>query len=287
MLIGLILLQFPMKSRIFSCSRIGILVFALTFIFTESQAQMFHFGRSWSKYKKYNPRKQNNRPGSSIFLAYNYNLPYNVHFMHYFAGNDNSGRYIQEYNYKRSVMAQPVLSVAAGTHWPVLNFTDKMILAFTLGAEVNMMKANTGTVSISPYQSYEASFEEAKFSLPFGVAFKYGVDASLVKKDRFSGMLGIAAAPSYVMTKFGDYFSDSRFTVTPFVFAELGVFGGMNWKIRATCMPFGIAGFKRSPGDAGMDAFPNKTSINAKSDAIFQVGLSIQPFSFLWDTYHD
>lgn len=252
----------------------------------DSQAQMYHFGKSTFRYKKDAGRKQNNNPFTAIFIGYNYNLPYQIHFNHYFAGNDLEGRYINEYEYTRSVLATPVLSLSGGTHFPILNFNEKMILAFTLGAEVNLVKANTETIHISPFQQYQADFLQYTYSIPFGVAVKYGCDASLVTSDRFSGSFGIAAAPSLVMTDFGDYFSDMSFKVTPFVFAEVGVFAGINWKIRGTCMPFGIAGFKRSPGDIGMDAFPTNTSINAKSDPIFQIGISAQPFSFLWDRYH-
>lgn len=275
-----------MKSNLFRIIRLGLMAVALISFALESNAQMYHFGRSWSKYKKYNPRKQNNRAEAAIFVSYNNNLPYQVHFNHYFAGSDNAGRHIQEYNYVRSVLAIPVISVAGGTHWPILTFHDKMALALTIGTEVNMTAAQTGDVSISPYQSYNADFIEAKYSVPIGVAFKYGVDASLVKKDRFSGSLGIAAAPSFVLTSFGEYFTDAKFTVTPFVFAEIGVFGGINWKLRATYIPFGITGFKRSPGDRGMDNFPSATSIQASSDGIFQIGLAMQPISFLYDTYH-
>lgn len=275
-----------MKSSFYKITGTVLLVCMSMLVHTSGSAQMYHFGLSKFKYKKGLPKRQNNRPFAAIHLGYNHTLPYNVHFFHYFAGNDLEGRHISEFEYRRSVLATPGPSISLGTHFPFYDISEKFTVAFTLGAEYNSVIANTGTVNISPFSSYSAELSQSKISLPFGVAIKYGADASLVRSDRFSGSFGIAAAPSYVTTKFGDYFTDASFTVSPFIFAEVGVMAGFNWKLRATCMPLGITGFKRSPGDDGMDAFPTQTSIRATSDAIFQVGIAIQPMAFLWDKYH-
>lgn len=275
-----------MKSSLYKIASTGVCVLLMMLMHTSSQAQMYHFGMSKFKYGKKKEKFENNRPFAAIQLGYNYTLPYQIEFYHYFAGNDFGGRNIPMYEYTRAVEATAGPSIHLSTHFPLLNFTDRLTLAMTLGAEYNSVSAETGNILVSPYQTYSAKFTETKVSVPIGVAIKYGADASLVKSDRFSGSLGIAAAPSYVMTQFGDYFNENLITITPFVFAEVGVMGGFNWKIRATCMPFGITGFKRSPGQEGMDAFPTQTSIKASSQAIFQVGLAIQPLAFIWEKYH-
>lgn len=253
---------------------------------SDASAQMYHFGKFNSKYKTSPNKKQNSKFITSLQLGYNYTLPYDVSFTTFFSGTDMEGRYLMGNLYTTKVAAEPLLSVNMGIHIPIYNFNEKMSLAITIGVEANMMKANTGNMYVTPFQSFSADFTQSTFSLPIGMAYKYGSDASFVKSDRFSGSFGIAAAPGYVMTEFGNYFSEATFTVTPFVFAELGAMGGLNWKIRGTCMPFGITGFKKNPGEPGMEAFPNSSSISAKSGPIFQVGIAIQPLALMWDKRH-
>lgn len=148
----------------------------------------------------------------------------------------------QEFTFKTKV----AITGSALTQFDFIKINRNNAFAFVWGgnAHINMdapisedMKVLNG--------SYLAKLKHSRFMLaiPLGFSFKTGGFASHDKADRLSFALGATLAPTFhnmTMTRNGSqYYSRTNIYVQPYYFAELGIFGGMKWKIRAGVYPMG------------------------------------------------
>ncbi|GEM_PF-3041190 len=98
-------------------------------------------------------------------------------------------------------------------------------------------------------------------AVPIGLSFKTGGFASHDKADRVSFAIGATLAPTFndlmiTNSAEGHYYSKTNVYVQPYYFAELGIFGGMKWKIRAGIYPMGYQRFQKDfePGTSKLGA---------------------------------
>lgn len=256
----------------------------LASITNDSQAQ-FNTYFSKSRTTGFKEKKQN-RFFHGLHIGYNYAFPTDITIEHQFRGLGMDGYPIPVKEDTRTIEGKPKMSLSLGSYAMLATLGHRSIVALTYGLEYFSLEGEIGNVNPMPGFNYDKKFTQQIIGMPIGVAYKFGGEASYVKTDRFSVSAGIAAAPAYVTSDYADAYNSSNFRIIPMAFAEVGVFGGMQFKLRGSCYPLGMAGVKIRPGDAGMGAFPTETNIHIFSQPIFQVGIAIMPFSYKWNEYH-
>lgn len=261
-------------------------VFALS-VFGISNSSMAQFNTYYSKSKtKGFKEKKKSKFFHGLHIGYNYAFNTNITAEHQFRGLGIDGYPVPVKEDTRVIEGKPSISLSLGSYARLVSLGHRSVVALTYGLDYFGIKGDLGTISPMPGFSYNESFTQNIIGVPIGVAYKFGGEASYVKTDRFSVSAGIAAAPSYVVSEYGNAFKSVDFRIIPMVFAEVGVFGGMQFKLRGSCYPLGIANVKRRPGDPITGAFPTETNIHVYSEPIFQIGLAIMPFASRWDDYH-
>lgn len=148
----------------------------------------------------------------------------------------------QEFAFKTKV----ALTGSALTQFDFIKINRNNAFAFVWGgnAHVNMDAPIGENVKVLD-GSYLAKLKHSRLmiAIPLGLSFKTGGFASHDKADRVSFAMGATLAPTFhslTITRNGSrYYGRTNIYVQPYYFAELGIFGGMKWKIRAGVYPMG------------------------------------------------
>jgi len=167
----------------------------------------------------------------------------------------------QEFTFKTKV----ALSASALTQFDFIKINRNNAFAFVWGgnAHINMdapisedMKVLNG--------SYLAKFKHSRLmiAIPLGFSFKTGGFASHDKADRVSFAMGATLVPTFhnvTLTRNGSqYYEQTNIYVQPYYFAELGIFGGMKWKIRAGIYPRGYEAINKDINGGFQDVNSNE-----------------------------
>lgn len=131
------------------------------------------------------------------------------------------------------------------------------------------------------------NFLQMNFGLPIGLAFKTGGEFSHDKADRLSFTGGFGMAPTFSvfsLSSYGSLYERANMNLLPFVFAEVGIFGGVKWKLRASVHPAGFyRSFDKTIVNNDVSLYGSSTRIQyANSGAGVQLGIAVMPFSFGW-----
>jgi hypothetical protein len=131
------------------------------------------------------------------------------------------------------------------------------------------------------HYTYGLPFSGATLNAGLGLSadFKFGTDAMMDKRYRWSWTGGIGVLPSVSMTSDFDNI-DMTFGVQPFVKTEVGIFGGILWKIR---LMYAVGNLKYIDGKPQNGLFPNSSSTTQLiGKGNFTVGLVVMPLSFMY-----
>ena len=140
--------------------------------------------------------------------------------------------------------------------------------------------------------SYLAKLKNTRtmVAVPIGISFKTGGFASHDKADRVSFAIGATLAPTFNVLTItssteGLYYSRTKLYVQPYYFAELGIFGGMKWKIRAGVYPMGYQSFNKyfQPGSGNMGANEYRRIEYKSNGPLIQLTIGTMRGSHNWE----
>lgn len=191
------------------------------------------------------------------------------------------GTYIPITRVGKSVMA---IGVDLNYNMFVWNYNIPQYQSNTTDVNGNI----TGVVFGNDVMDMPMTGVSMQVALPVSLDFKFGAEASLLRGTRWTGTIGAGAYPAVSAT--ADYGNAGfGFGVVPFAKAEVGVLGGIYWKLRvqyaAGNMPFYT---KKNNILQGPDA--NNSELIGKG--IASVSLVLMPFSWnfnedgWWNWHH-
>lgn len=89
------------------------------------------------------------------------------------------------------------------------------------------------------------------------------------------------AVQTFVLSIFYHHFVGFKFLATPNIKAELSLFAGINWKLRATYILKSPISFSNDRDDLFNIASDVRTSLKIHDQ--FMISILVQSFSFRWD----
>jgi len=116
-----------------------------------------------------------------------------------------------------------------------------------------------------------------QMAVPVSLDFKFGAEASLQKAAKFTGTIGAGVYPSANMTVDFDN-GGFGFGVSPFVKGEIGIKGGILWKLRAQYVMGRIPFYTDGNSIGGLMGSTNSSELIGKGVA--SVSLVFMPFSW-------
>ena len=172
------------------------------------------------------------------------------------------------------------------TFFNIARITPKSAVTLDLGFSYTGFTFKQDSVTLQSYNLDSGRFYNVRFaeefpvsimSLPIGVDFRTGGEATLSKENRTSFALGAGIAPSYVTAETKD---GGHIRVIPFVKAEAGFFLGMEFKLRAMAF-LGEANYIDNKLDGTADVV-GVTSRKSEGPVGVSVSLAVMPFSVKW-----
>lgn len=134
--------------------------------------------------------------------------------------------------------------------------------------------------TVNPVKSGSVDATTIQISIPIGFDWKAGNDAILSRRLPFGTTMGVGAMPQVTMTSLGTGNIDSKmsFGCTPYAKAELSIFAGLDFKLRAMYSIGNITLIDVNKAIPGSTDGPFK--ITSTSNLI--LSLIIMPFSGSW-----
>jgi hypothetical protein len=180
--------------------------------------------------------------------------------------------------------------VTLGTHFPIVHMSETSCLAISLDFLYNLLVWDADMVKIEGYDastgeysynsSYIPSAATVHMGLPIGIDYKTGGEASLDRSNRMSFTFGTGFYPSLNATIFENN-AGAKMKIQPYLKAELGVFGGVNWKLRAL-YSFGRLEYIDYSSSLSGTGYEYSESASLISKSSLSLSLMVQPFSFGW-----
>lgn len=172
-----------------------------------------------------------------------------------------------------------------GTFWP-LSTKGHDALCLELGFSEYFYHYKVGPVSYGANATFSDESVVAIACMPVGLAYKSGGEVSMNKHDKSTLSIGAGLAPGMSIAKV--FAADLQFGVRGYVAAEVGIFAGIEWKLRAT---YYTASTLINITDDGLDNVTKGEvtgplgymDVKAVSRGDFNLALVILPFSFKWD----
>ena len=112
-----------------------------------------------------------------------------------------------------------------------------------------------------------------QMAVPIGIDYKTGPESTCDKSKTVSLTLGTGVYVSRNTTSFGGVDFDKN-KVQPYIKAEVGAFGGINWKLRAL-FAFGKLNYMQTDSPSASMRLEDRSSL--------MLSFVIQPFSFTWN----
>lgn len=180
--------------------------------------------------------------------------------------------------------------ITVGTYFPIVRLGENSSLNIALSYVYNAMVWDASIVHFNGYDSSAGMFTynsnlvisalTVHMGLPIGLDFKTGGESILDRSKRFSFTLGTGIYPSMNATVF-ENFTGSKTKLQPYLKGEVGVFAGVNFKVRAL-YTFGNLNYIDYKENVGGDIFAYESSAKLTSTSTFTLSIIAQPFSFGW-----
>lgn len=209
-------------------------------------------------------------------LGYSYVLAsanYSYAESHY---NEKTGL-VDDTSYVQKVKSKGGFGGLIGYSWPLARMGDNSCLALSVSYYYNAILWESGQFSYSYSSQYGSSSVGSgtiDMGLPIGVDFKFGCDALADRSQRLCYGFGLGLYPSIKTTVYKEV-ANSNAGLLPYLKAELGVFAGICFKVRAL---YSFGNIRYVDYHQGVDYTQLKTDFKGKSTAT--LSLIIMPFSW-------
>lgn len=181
----------------------------------------------------------------------------------------------QSFNYRS-------LSVGFNGYIPLIYLRSRTCLGLNIATYFNNNSIeihNPGFPGIS-----SDVLKNAFVSIPFGVDYIYGGEASLNKGDKITLRAGLGVMPFINVSQFDSkYAKGSNLGILPYAKAEMGFFAGIEWKIKTQVVLGSRTMYESKSGDFDLQDAPNYASFKASVQPSYSVGIAIMPFSMGWE----
>lgn len=212
---------------------------------------------------------------------------YTNHYSTYdVGGTDNS-----DTTFSRNVRSKGGFGITLGSYFPISKLSDKSSLNISVDFLYNLLVWDNALADFQTYDettgtyttysnSYVITAATVHWGLPVGFDFKYGGEATLDKSNRLSFTLGTGVYPSMNLTVF-DAYPGAKFKMQPYLKAELGVFAGVNIKVRAL-YSFGKLDYLNYSDKAAGPDYGYESSASLVSKSCLTLSVMVMPVSFRW-----
>jgi hypothetical protein len=201
--------------------------------------------------------------------------------------NERTGR-LTDTGFTQRLTSKSGFGAYAGYYWPVAKMNDMSRLSIGLGYMYNFYLWDGEIFSYASNGSYNSRTGSTntgasvgsgtvELALPIGVDYKYGCDALKDKSHKFCASFGAGVYPSASVTVFKDN-GGFAFRARPYVRAEVGMFAGICFKVRATYI-LGSSNYINYE-DSG-PGYETSTTFKSAGTAAFT--LILMPFSWKWN----
>jgi hypothetical protein len=176
--------------------------------------------------------------------------------------NESSSQFVDT-SFTERVTSKSGFGYLGGYYWPVVKVADrsKLAIAFTYMYNAYLWDGNSFSYSSNSRTGTTSTGSATiEMGLPLGIDYKYGCDAMFDRKDRFCASFGGGVYPSMDLTIYRDN-GGFNFHMRPYVKAEMGIFAGICFKLRATYVMGNINYFEYGydqPGDYENTKFESK-----------------------------
>lgn len=172
------------------------------------------------------------------------------------------------------------------TYFPMTALSNRSVIALSVGVygTSNSFTLNNFSFNGAPTATMDVS--DLLIGLPIGVDYIFGGEATYNESDKVTLRAGIGAMPFVALGSLSnDAGKYNRFSVRPYVKAELGFFAGIEWKIKGQVLLGSRNLYDIRNGDYDLQDGSNYYS-NFKMDLrpSYSLGIAIMPFSFGWNS---
>lgn len=231
-------------------------------------------------------------------LGYSYSMAFANYKSTELAKNPHNND-VYTINIDRNVRSSFGYGGFTGTYIPVAKMGNSTLLAVGVNMAYNAFLWDYVTPSFQSWKTdvdgniIGANFEESLNGLGFGgvsiqmavpvsLDLKFGAEATLEKGAKWTGTFGVGAYPSGAMTAdFGN--AGFGFGVSPFVKGEIGVKGGILWKLRVQYAMGNIPFYTENKSVNADLGFSNNSELIGRG--VFSASLVLMPFS--WNFQED
>lgn len=183
---------------------------------------------------------------------------------------------------KGTIASKGGFGASVGTYIPVKQLGDHSMFAISVGYMYNFVLWNdlsslyTFDADAISGTNWDMTGATLQMGFPVGADFKFGCDAMTSKEYRFCATIGAGAYPALTATTFNS--SDGGgFTVSPYIKGEVGVFGGICFKLRAMATIGNINLISSSNSLYG-----GSSDITMKGTSSVSLSLIFMPFAWSW-----
>ncbi len=222
-------------------------------------------------------------------IGYSFPMTTATYTQHYKSYNEYSDDNLDT-TMSKNVRTKGGFGITLGHFFPVAKMGEKSSLNISIAFLYNLLVWDADLVSVDGYDestgsysyntNYVISAATVHWGLPMGVDFKTGGEATLDRSNRMSLTLGTGVYPSMNLTVF-ETNAGAKFKIQPYLKADVGIFAGINWKVRAL-YSFGkldYIGYKES--DEG-SSYSSEYSTSLVSKSCLTLSLIVMPGSFKW-----
>lgn len=200
----------------------------------------------------------------------------------------DNGNYLQDSMHSQTV-GSTGYGVSFGTFMPITRLGKISMLTLSFTGMYNQIKWQNIGEEFYQGTNLAISGNTRQLSLPIGIDFKFGCDATMNKNNRFCASIGTGIRPTYSFTEMEAH-SVGVATVHPFLRLEAGVLAGLAMKLRITYSFMDVEYMKQFNTSTLDDNLAE--SFTLKGTPPVAISFIIMPFSWAWqrhgwwDTYH-
>lgn len=193
--------------------------------------------------------------------------------------------------FSRNVKSKGGFGITLGHYFPISKLSDKSSLNIGVDFLYNFLVWDAEMVNMEDYDyttgeynnygsNYVISAATVHWGLPVGIDYKYGGEATLNRSNRMSLTLGTGFYPSMNLTVF-ETNAGAKFKLQPYLKAEVGIFAGINFKVRALYSFGKLDYISYSETDNG-DTYSYESSASLISKSCLTLSIMVMPGSFKW-----
>ena len=185
----------------------------------------------------------------------------------------------QDFNYRS-------LSVGFSSYIPLTHLNSRACLGLSIATFYNNNSIEIHNPGFSSGSTTITSdvLKNAFVSIPIGVDYIYGGEASMNKGDKITLRGGLGVMPFINVSQFDSkYAKGSNLGILPYAKAELGFFAGIEWKIKTQVILGSRTLYESKAGDYDLQDAQSYSSFKASLQPAYSVGIAIMPFSMGWE----